>query len=179
MAPRPVQAVPGRRNPRAIAGTITSYPGPRAGTSFFWSSTMRIENPIEGIRIRVRPAFSLARSDLASGTWVFSYHVELENEGSDAARLLFRHWLIHDSAGEDTEVDGEGVVGEQPLLQPGDFHTYSSFCVLRSPVGYMEGYYTFSRPGGERFRVPVPRFSLQAPLATGLAEDDEQPRQMN
>jgi ApaG protein len=140
---------------------------------------MRDESMAEGIRVRVRPAFSLARSDPSAGTWVFSYRVELENEGTDPARLLFRHWLIHDSAGEDMEVDGEGVVGEQPLLHPGDLHAYSSFCVLQSPIGYMEGYYTFVRSDGERFRVPVPRFALEAPFSPGAPDDDEQPRQMN
>ncbi len=118
----------------------------------------------EGIRVDVRPTFSLARSDPADGTFVFSYRVRLVNEGHEDAHLLFRHWLIHDAAGEDSEVDGEGVVGEQPLLAPGESHSYSSFCVLRSPAGYMEGYYTFQRPDGRKFRVAVPRFHLEAPL---------------
>lgn len=118
----------------------------------------------EGIAIRVRPDFSLARSDPAERTFVFSYRVELFNEGEEDAHLLFRHWRIHDPGGDDAEVDGEGVVGEQPLLEPGGSHSYSSFCVLRSPTGYMEGHYTFQRPDGRRFRVPVPRFHLEAPL---------------
>jgi ApaG protein len=125
---------------------------------------MRYEKSTEGIRVQVRPRFSLAESDPADGTFVFSYQVNMANEGDTPAKLLFRHWLIHDSAGEDAEVDGEGVVGQQPLLRPGDAHEYRSFCVLRSPVGYMEGYYTFARPDGERFRVEVPRFDLNGPL---------------
>jgi ApaG protein len=88
----------------------------------------------------------------------------LENESERPAKLLFRHWHIHDSAGDDTVVDGEGVVGEQPFLEPGETHEYRSFCVLRSPVGYMEGYYTFQGPDGSRFRVEVPRFHLNGPL---------------
>lgn len=128
----------------------------------------------EGISIQVRPRFSLARSDPADRTFVFSYRVELVNEGEEDARLLFRHWRIHDAAGEDSEVDGEGVVGEQPLLAPGGSHSYSSFCVLRSPIGYMEGYYTFQRPDGRRFRVPVPRFHFEAPLPS-LDTTDESP----
>lgn len=127
----------------------------------------------EGISVDVRPRFSLARSEPADGTFVFSYRVQLANEGHEAAKLLFRHWLIHDAVGEDSEVDGEGVVGEQPLLTPGDVHTYSSFCVLRSPVGYMEGHYTFQRPDGRRFRVAVPRFHFEAPFPRAEGEGDE------
>ncbi|HIN78090.1 MAG TPA: ApaG domain [Gemmatimonadetes bacterium] len=83
--------------------------------------------------------------------------------GNDFGKL-FRHWRIHDSIGDDTEVDGEGIVGMKPVLQPGESHTYQSFCVLRSPVGYMEGYYTFARPDGQLFRVDVPRFELNGPF---------------
>lgn len=118
----------------------------------------------EGITVDVRPVFSLARSDPSDGTFVFSYRVRLVNEGHEDARLLFRHWRIHDAVGEDSEIDGEGVVGEQPLLAPGESHIYSSFCVLQSPIGHMEGYYTFQRPDGRQFRVAVPRFHFEAPL---------------
>lgn len=125
---------------------------------------MHYEKSTQGIRVRVRPRFSLADSDPQDGKFVFSYTIHMANESDATAQLLFRHWRIHDAAGEDSEVDGEGVVGEQPLLHPGDSHEYRSFCVLRSPVGYMEGHYTFVRPGGERFRVEVPRFYLNGPL---------------
>lgn len=138
---------------------------------------MRYETESEGIRVRVQPAFSLARSDPGEGTFVFSYQIEMENHGAATAQLLFRHWLIHDSVGDDLEVDGEGVVGEQPVLQPGGAHAYQSFCVLRSPAGYMEGHYTFVRDDGSRFRVPVPRFRLEAPLRS--REDDERPQVMH
>ena len=141
---------------------------------------MRYEKSTEGIRVQVRPRFSLADSDPADGMFVFSYTINMANESETAAKLLFRHWRIHDAAGDDSTVDGEGVVGEQPLLQPGDSHEYQSYCVLRSPVGYMEGYYTFARQGGEEFRVEVPRFQLNGPLVlpgtTNLQlDDDEEP----
>jgi ApaG protein len=131
----------------------------------------------EGIRVSVQPSFSLARSDPGEGTFVFSYRVEMENHGPESAQLLFRYWHIHDAAGDDMEVEGEGVVGEQPLLLPGAQHAYSSFCVLRSPAGYMEGHYTFVRDDGTRFRVPVPRFSLSGPLPG--RESDDRPPLMN
>lgn len=141
---------------------------------------MHYEKSTEGIRVRVRPRFSLADSDPQDGTFVFSYTIHMANESDAAAQLLFRHWRIHDAAGEDSEVDGEGVVGEQPLLHPGDSHEYRSFCVLRSPVGYMEGHYTFVRPDGKRFRVEVPRFHLNGPLvmsspAIDLVENEDGP----
>lgn len=140
---------------------------------------MRYEKATEGIRVRVQPRFSLADSDPSDGTFVFSYQVNMANEGAEAAQLLFRHWLIHDSASGDSMVDGEGVVGQQPLLAPGDSHEYQSYCVLHSPAGYMEGYYTFVRPDGHQFRVEVPRFQLNGPLVLpggsreGLDDDEE------
>ena len=141
---------------------------------------MRYEKSTEGIRVRVRPRFSLADSDPSEGTFVFSYTISMANEGDTTAQLLFRHWQIHDAGGDDSTVDGEGVVGEQPILRPGDSHEYRSYCVLRSPAGYMEGYSTFVRQGGEEFRVEVPRFQLNGPLVlpgspTLDAGDDEEP----
>jgi ApaG protein len=138
---------------------------------------MSYEQATEGIRVRVEPHYSLADSEPEDGTFVFAYHIELENEGSVPVQLLFRHWRIHDSVGEDSEVEGEGVVGEQPQLPPGGSHRYKSYCVLRSPAGYMEGYYTFVRHGGERFRVAVPRFHLNAPLRSSAEEGE--PEAMN
>ncbi|MCG6986902.1 MAG: Co2+/Mg2+ efflux protein ApaG [Gemmatimonadetes bacterium] len=132
------------------------------------------EKATEGIRVRVEPYFSPAESSPAEGTFVFAYHIEVANEGDVAAQLLFRHWLIHDAAGDDTEVDGEGVVGLQPRLHPGESHSYRSFCVLTSPSGYMEGYYTFERAGGGRFRVEVPRFDFTAPMLAHFDESDDE-----
>jgi ApaG protein len=118
----------------------------------------------DGIVIRVKPAFSMVDSSVDEGRFVFTYHVEMVNRGDESAKLLFRHWRIHDAAGDEQEVDGEGVVGEQPLLSPGGTHEYKSYCVLKSPAGYMEGHYTFERPDGSRFNARVPRFSLAAYL---------------
>jgi ApaG protein len=135
---------------------------------------MKYEKVTEGIRVRVEPHFSLPESNPADGTFVFAYHIEIANEGEESARLLYRHWLIHDAAGEDTEVDGEGVVGLQPLIDPADSHRYQSYCVLRSVSGFMEGHYTFERPGGHRFRVEVPRFDLVAPFMASAEEGDDE-----
>jgi ApaG protein len=134
---------------------------------------MIYEERTEGILIRVRPTFSLADSSLDEGRFVFTYHVKMENRGDQPAQLLFRHWKIHDAGGDDSEVHGEGVVGQQPLLGPGGAHEYKSYCVLRSPAGYMEGHYTFERPDGSRFIATVPRFSLAAYLPGPESEADE------
>ena len=128
---------------------------------------MDYKKTTEGIRVVVRPSFSLLRSLPKHGKFVFTYLVQMENQSAEAAQLLFRHWHIHDSEGEDSELEGEGVLGEQPSLAPGKSHVYESFCVLQSPVGFMEGYYTFVRPNGEKFRVDVPRFDLRAPWTVG------------
>ena len=135
---------------------------------------MDYKKTTEGIRVVVRPSFSLSHSEPADGKFVFTYLVQMENQGAEAAQLLFRHWHIHDSEGEDSELEGEGVLGEQPSLAPGKSHVYESFCVLQSPVGFMEGYYTFVRPNGERFRVNVPRFDLRAPWTVGGGPKAEQ-----
>jgi ApaG protein len=133
---------------------------------------MRYEQSSHGIRVSVRPRFSLADSEPAEGTFVFAYTISMANESDSVAQLLFRHWRIHDAAGDDS------TVGEQPILAPGETHEYQSYCVLRSPVGYMEGHYTFVGQDGEHFRVEVPRFHLNGPLVLpqagpGPFEDDE------
>lgn len=128
------------------------------------------EETTQGIRIRVEPAYIVGESKPAEQRYVFAYFVKLENLGKETAQLRYRHWFIHDAAGEDTEVEGEGVVGEQPVLAPGGSHEYNSFCILKSPAGYMEGYYTFYRADGSNFKARVPRFQLRAPLSgTGEA----------
>ncbi len=114
----------------------------------------------------MRPTFLKDQSHPERGQFVFAYLVRIENVGRAAARLLTRRWLIHDSAGEDTEVEGEGVIGEQPRLPPGGVHEYRSFCVLRSESGYMEGHYGFVRDDGSAFNALIPRFTL---------DTDEQP----
>ena len=125
-------------------------------------STQLFYRITDGIRVTVRPVFAPAHSDATEPRYVFVYHIRIENVSDRTAQLLWRHWYIHDDAGEDSEVEGEGVIGEQPVLAPGDAHDYESFCVLRAPTGHMEGYYEFSRPDGSSFRVDIPRFILDA-----------------
>lgn len=116
----------------------------------------------EGIRVTALPFYVQDQSDPEEPRFVFAYRIRIENAGEEPARLRWRHWFIHDPLGGDSEVEGEGVVGEQPLLAPGESHEYQSFCVLRADDGHMEGYYEFERPDGRRFQAPIPRFRLRA-----------------
>ncbi len=112
-----------------------------------------------GIRITVRPTFLRAQSVPDERQYVFAYNIRIENVSARAAQLLSRRWHIHDDHAGDTEVVGDGVVGEQPVLVPGGVHEYQSFCVLKGPGGYMEGEYVFEA-ANERFVAEIPRFTL-------------------
>lgn len=115
-----------------------------------------------GIRITVRPIFLEDQSMPELRRFVFIYFIRIENVGQRSVQLLSRHWHIHDSIGEDNEVIGDGVVGEQPILPPGGVHEYNSFCVLKSPSGHMEGTYRFAHTDDSQFEAVIPRFLLSA-----------------
>jgi ApaG protein len=111
------------------------------------------------ITVRIAPRFLAEHSDPASGRWVWSYHVRIENHGSAPVQLLRRHWTITDGDGRVSEVDGEGVVGEQPLIPPGGSFDYVSGCPLPTPRGAMVGRYLMESEG-RCFEVQVPSFML-------------------
>jgi ApaG protein len=115
----------------------------------------------EGIRVTAHPFFVESHSDPTEERYVYAYRIRIENVGTAPAQLLWRHWHIHDPVAGDTEVEGEGVVGEQPLIRPGGVHEYQSFCVLQGPQGAMEGWYQFRRPDGTTFHAAIPRFLLR------------------
>jgi ApaG protein len=117
-----------------------------------------------GIRVTVRPVYAPEHSDPAAPQHVFVYYIRIENLGERTVQLLTRHWQIHDSEAGDSEVDGPGVVGEQPVLAPGDVHEYNSFCVLRGTDGWMAGTYHFRRTDGTEFDAAIPRFFLRTEL---------------
>lgn len=122
-----------------------------------------------GIRITVRPAFLTMHSRPAAGHYVFAYAVRIENVSAIQVQLTHRQWRIHDDTrgGEDQEVQGEGVVGEQPVLRPGAVYEYRSYCVLKGPSGAMEGSYRFERADGTAFAARIPRFALDAGAEAG------------
>lgn len=117
----------------------------------------------QGITIRVAPNFLEDQSAVAQGRWFWSYHIRIENHGDEPAQLLTRHWKITDGRGQVSHVDGDGVVGEQPLLGPGESHDYVSGCPLPTPTGAMEGHFRFIREDGGTFLADIPRFQLLAP----------------
>lgn len=117
----------------------------------------------QGFRVRVAAQYSPEHSSPEEGRWLFVYHVTISNEGEAAARLISRHWIITDAEGRVKEVQGAGVVGEQPFLRPGDVFEYSSFCPLPTPVGSMYGSYRMRREDGGFFDIDIAPFTLAAP----------------
>lgn len=121
----------------------------------------------EGITVRVAVNFLPEQSRIEAGKWFWVYHIRIENDSDQPVQLLTRHWRITDGRGGINIVDGEGVVGEQPLLRPGDAHDYVSGCPLTTPQGSMEGHYTFRRADGSELRAAIPYFPLAAPATAG------------
>ncbi len=116
----------------------------------------------EKITITVRPVFLDGESDPLDRKFTFAYFIRIENHGSESVQLLRRHWFINHGGGRVEEVEGEGVVGQQPVIPAGKSHDYSSYCILETFEGTMEGTYLFQREGGEYFRAAIPRFTLRA-----------------
>jgi ApaG protein len=116
----------------------------------------------EAVTVTVRPVYLDDKSDPVARRLVFAYFVRIENHGDGEVQLLRRRWSITDADGHVQEVEGAGVVGRQPVLGPGDTHTYHSYCVLRTFEGTMEGTYLMEREDGGRFRAQIPRFYLAA-----------------
>ncbi|MBI1807661.1 MAG: Co2+/Mg2+ efflux protein ApaG [Ignavibacteria bacterium] len=114
------------------------------------------------ITIRVRPVYLDGQSDVLARKFVFAYFVRIENHGTENVQLLRRHWFINHAGGRVEEVEGEGVVGKQPVIAPGEAHEYNSFCILETFEGTMEGTYLMQRGKGEYYRVAIPRFTLRA-----------------
>ncbi len=118
-----------------------------------------------GIRITVSTRYEENLSSALMESFVFSYHITVENQNDFPVRLLRRHWFIFDSVALKREVEGPGVVGETPLILPGEFYSYSSACDLRSLRGTMAGFYTMQQQGSREFlHVSIPKFSLEVPF---------------
>ncbi|MGO1596559.1 MAG: Co2+/Mg2+ efflux protein ApaG [Sphingobacterium sp.] len=116
-----------------------------------------------GIKISVISRFQSEYSNPDSEHFMFAYRITIENLSEYTIQLVRRHWNIYDSIGVNKQVDGDGVVGEQPVLAPGDIHQYMSGCNLKSDIGFMEGYYEMIREfDNSIFHVHIPRFHLIA-----------------
>lgn len=118
-----------------------------------------------GIRVQVTTTYLADRSSPREGQYLFAYTIRISNIGDETAQLLSRHWIITDAEGEVQEVRGAGVVGEQPVLEPGKSYEYTSYCPLKTNVGTMQGSYTMVRPGGEQFEARIAPFTLAVPNA--------------
>ena len=115
------------------------------------------------IRVDVSTNYVEDQSNPVEGRFVFAYTITIRNEGTKPARLVTRHWLITDANGKVQEVAGDGVVGEQPHLQPGQGFRYSSGAILETPVGAMQGKYHMVADDGEQFDAPIAPFRLAMP----------------
>lgn len=118
-----------------------------------------------GIRVQVESFYEEERSSPEESYYFFAYQVRISNEGEETAQLISREWIITDAQGQEQRVQGPGVVGEQPVLRPGDLFEYTSFCPLPTPVGTMHGTYQMVTPDGERFDAVIAPFSLATPHA--------------
>jgi len=115
-----------------------------------------------GIRVNAKPVYLPEESDSTEPRYVFAYTITIFNEGTIAARLISRHWVIIDGLGRRQDVNGPGVVGETPRIEPGRSYSYQSFCHLRTPWGTMEGEYQMRRDDGESFDAEIARFYLHS-----------------
>jgi len=117
------------------------------------------------VTVHVAVTFLPEQSEPDRGRWFWAYHIRIENQGDQPVQLLTRHWIITDGRGVQHRVDGDGVVGEQPVVQPGKSYDYVSGCPLNTPTGSMKGSYRMIGAGGETFDVAIPHFALIAPPA--------------
>lgn len=117
-----------------------------------------------GVTVAVEMEYAARHSEPAVSNYVFSYHITIINEGMDTIQLLSRHWRIFDAIGDRREVKGDGVIGEQPILKPGDIHRYRSWCPLKSEIGQMRGsFQMINLESKESFDVKIPAFDLLTP----------------
>jgi ApaG protein len=124
----------------------------------------RSEATTEGVRVQVEARYSAEHSQPGE-RWFFLYTITVANEGDEPVQLVSRHWVITDGTGNVEEVRGLGVVGEQPLLEPGAAFEYTSGCPLATPFGSMEGSYQMVTDAGRRFDAVIAAFELREPLA--------------
>lgn len=113
--------------------------------------------------VEVESRYIEQESDPSRDRYVFAYTITIRNQGSAPGQLVNRHWWVTDGQGEVQEVQGPGVVGQQPRIVPGESFRYTSAALIGTPVGAMHGHYEFTRDDGERFEVPIPAFSLCIP----------------
>ncbi len=117
----------------------------------------------DGVTVRVSVSYLADQSEPGRGRWFWAYHIRIENAGAHAVQLMTRNWIITDGRGARHSVEGEGVVGEQPVIAPGASYDYVSGCPLTTPTGAMQGSYRMVDEDGVAFDVVIPKFALMAP----------------
>jgi len=115
------------------------------------------------VKVTAVASYIDAQSAPEANRFVFAYKITVQNNGSEAAKLTHRHWHITDANGKQEEVHGEGVIGKQPYLKPGETFEYSSGTILETPVGAMQGYYDMTRDDGSHFKADIAPFTLSVP----------------
>jgi ApaG protein len=123
----------------------------------------KYETVTRNIRVAVTPSFLEDQSEPSEGRYLWSYHITIENKGGETVQLLSRYWRITDARGRVREVRGAGVVGEQPVIQPGRAFEYTSGAPLETPSGFMTGTYQMRASSGESFEINIPLFALESP----------------
>ena len=118
-----------------------------------------------GVKVEVVSRYVPEHSEPRMNRWFFAYDVRISNLGDEVVQLINRHWIITDAGGRVEEVKGPGVVGNQPVLAPGESYAYTSFCPLTSPFGTMEGSYEMVTEGGVTFHARIAQFTLSQPMA--------------
>jgi len=125
-----------------------------------------VQQVTKGIKISITTNFEGNRYQNSLVYYVFSYSITIENQSKDSVQLTTRHWDIYDALNDMEVVDGEGVIGKKPVIRPGESYSYSSGCLLASPLGAMKGFYNMVNfSSTEKFRVYIPTFRLNAPFA--------------
>lgn len=119
----------------------------------------------QGIVVRVSVSYLEDQSEPQRGRWFWAYHIRISNGGAAPIQLMTRRWIITDAHGNRTRVEGEGVIGEQPVIEPDGTYDYVSGCPLETPTGFMEGAYQMAGSGGGMLEVTIPRFPLIGPGA--------------
>lgn len=125
--------------------------------------TSSSEAVTNNVRVEVESQYAPDHSQPFQNHWFFHYTIRITNEGDDTVQLISRHWIITDATGHTDEVTGPGVVGEQPVLAPGESFSYTSGCPLRTSSGVMRGTYSMVTEGGDHFDVEIAPFALHEP----------------
>ena len=124
---------------------------------------MKIQTDSETVEIKTVSRFLPEQSDLSANRYVYAYHITISNRGEQTVQLLTRHWIITDAEENVQEVRGEGVIGQQPVLRPGESFEYTSGCSIATPVGTMKGSYFMQADDGRQFDAPIAEFTLAMP----------------